>query len=185
MVKTIAVAGCMRHIGTTTQAIQALLTLKQFEKKACYLEMNHTGYLDNLLALYQRAEERDNKVCYLGVDLYKRTFAKAAMQSGIDYLIMDYGKISTETDEQSFKEQEIKIVVCGSKPNEILKTQELTEKPSYKDAYFIFSFVPEEDQKFVLEKMGKTASKVLFSNIIFDPYDMNQNSIKLYQKILK
>lgn len=185
MAKTIAIAGCIGHIGTTTQAIQAVLTVKQKGFKACYLEMNRTEYLDNLLGLYGQAEDKKNLVRFSGIDMYKRNFAKTISQKDWDFVIRDYGQANTDTfEETSFAEQPIKIIVCGSKPNEIFKTQDLLTDPMYDDAFFVFSFVPEEERISILSLMGRRAERTFFAGISFDPYELIADSVKCYQKII-
>ena len=185
MAKSIAIAGCIGHIGTTTQAIQAVLTLKQNNLKTCYLEMNRNDYLDNLLALYYQAENKRNMITFSGIDMYKRNFAKTVTQQKWDYIVRDFGVANTETfEESSFAEQPLKIVVCGSKPNEIFQIQDLLENPIYDDAFFIFFFVSEEERVSVLSSMGQRAEKTFFSGIILDPYKLESESVRVFQKII-
>jgi len=185
MAKTIAIAGCIGHIGTTTQAIQAVQMLKNERLKACYLEMNRTEYLENLTALYCQAEDKKNMVEFSGISMYKRNYAKTVNQQKWDYVVRDYGQANIETfEESSFAEQPLKIIVCGSKPNEIFKTQDLLTDPMYDDAYFIFSFVPEEERVSIISLMGSRADKTFFSGIILDPYVLMPESTKIFQKIL-
>lgn len=183
--KTIAVTGCIGHMGTTTQAIQAVLTIKQKGLKSCYLEMNRTEYLENLLALYGQAEDKKNFVKFSGVDLYKRNFAKTIFHKNWDYAVRDYGSADVDTfEETSFAEQQMKIIVCGSKPNEIFKTQRMLTEPMYDDAFFIFNFVPEDERVSILSLMGKRTVRTFFAGITFDPYILIPDSEKIYQKII-
>ena len=185
MAKTIAIAGCVSRIGTTTQAIQSVLTVKQSGLKACYLEMNRTGYLDNLLALYGTAEDRKNLIKFSGIDMYKRGYAKSISKKDWDYVIRDYGSASDESfEETSFAEQPLKIVICGSKPNEIFKTQDLLGNPVYDDSFFVFSFVPEEDRMAIKSLMGRRAEKTFFAGITLEPYELVADSVKTYKRII-
>lgn len=185
MPKTIAVAGCISHIGATTQAIQAVQVIKENGLKACYIEMNRTGYLDNVLALYAQAEDRKSFIRFSGIDMYKKNYAKSVVKQSWDYVIRDYGPANVGSfEEASYAEQPLKIVVCGSKPNEIFKTQDLLRDPIYDDAFFIFSFVPEEERVDLLSLMGDRSEKTFFSGIILDPYGVTPDSKKIFQKIL-
>lgn len=185
MAKTIAVAGCIGHIGATTQAIQAVKMIKDLGLKVCYMEMNRTEYLDNILRLYSQAEDKDSFVRFSGIDMYKRNYAKKVSKQNWDYIVRDYGPADVNTfEESSFAEQPLKIVVCGSKPNEIFKTQDLLVDPIYDDAYFIFSFVPEEERLDLLSLMGDRSNKTFFAGNVFDPYILTPDSKKIFQKIL-
>ena len=145
MSKTIAFSGCTDHIGTTTQAIQAILTVMENGQSACYLEMNKS----------------------------------------YNFIIRDYGNANLTTfEETSFSEQPIKIVVCGSKPNEVFNVQKLLSKPIYDDAFFIFNFVPENEKLAILPLMGNKQERTFFSDIIIDPFKLNPNSIGILNKIV-
>ena len=185
MPKTIAVAGCTRHIGTTTQALQAVKALIEAGFPTCYTEMNRTGYLRNLVRLYANANDKNDLVTFSGVTMYKRTHAKSMTRSGYEYIVRDYGAADEDTfEEASYAEQEIRIVVCGSKPNEIFKTQDLLINPIYDDAFFIFSFVPQDEQASILTLMGERADRTFFADLITDPFVLNQKSNTVFQKII-
>ncbi len=49
IIKTIAVAGVCHRIGTTTYAIQFTKLLNLLGKKACYIQMNQTQYVEQIL----------------------------------------------------------------------------------------------------------------------------------------
>ncbi|WP_373262157.1 hypothetical protein [Hungatella hathewayi] len=182
---TIAIAGCVGHIGTTTQAIQVVRVLSKIGYKVTYLEMNRTDYLNNLVNLYSNAMEEKDKVIYSGITMYKRNYANALSKGNFNYVIKDYGNADTETFEDiSFAEQDIKIIICGSKPNEIFKTQELLMDPSYDDAFFIFSFVPESERISIKSLMAERADHTFFTEIMTDPFIWSPDSAKLFQKII-
>ena len=185
MVKTIAIAGCIGRIGTTTQAVQAVLTLKQGGLKACYLEMNRTRYLDQLLTLYGAAEDEGSFIKYSGIHMYKGGYAKTAAKKGWDYIVRDYGQANIDSFEKtSFAEQPVKVITCGSKPNEIFAAQELLSDPTYEDAYFVFSFVPEEERLSIISLMGRRSGKTFFAGTAMDPYILIPDSVRTYHKIL-
>ena len=117
--------------------------------------------------------------------MYKKNYAKALSKGNFDYVIKDYGNTDTETFEEiSFAEQDIKIIVCGSKPNEIFKTQTLLMDPSYDDAFFIFSFVPENERISIKSLMAERADHTFFTEIITDPFIWSPDSAKLFQKVI-
>lgn len=182
--KTLAIAGCIGHIGTTTQAIQATMALQKMGK-SCYMEMNRTEYLERLVMLYSNAQDEKEKVIYSNIELYKRNFGKIISANKYDYVVKDFGSADLESfEESSFSGQKIKIVVCGSKPNEIFKTQEILRNPIYDDAYFIFSFVPEDERVSIASLMAERAEKTFFAEITTDPFLLTSDSVKMYNKIL-
>lgn len=184
--ESIAVAGCISHIGTTTQALQIVKVLSAAGASVCYLESNRNEYLKNLTNLYVCADELKDRVEYNGIVMYKRNHSKAAVGSGYDYIIKDYGNINSGNfEESSFAEQATKIVVCGSKPNEIFKMQSILSNPIYDDAYFIFSFVPENERVSVVSMMSQRAKQTLFAEIVMDPFNESKYSKDLVRRILQ
>lgn len=185
MVKTIAVTGCIGHIGTTTQALQAVKTLSRIGYSVCYKEMNKTNYLYNLSKLYSNAKDAKEFIEYENIIMFKRNSFRFSKESNFDYIVKDYGAADLESfEETSLSEQYTKVVVCGSKPNEIFKTQDLLLNPIYDDAFFIFSFVPESEQASIVSLMGSRADKTLFTGIIEDPFVYSPESANLFQRIL-
>ena len=185
MGNTIAIAGCVGHIGTTTQSIQAVRVLEKNGSRVCYIEMNRTNYLNNLINLYANIKDQKEKVVYSGISMYKKNYAKVVSKLNFEYIIKDYGNADADNFEEiSFAEQDIKIVVCGSKPNEIFKTQELLKNPIYDDAYFVFSFVPENERISIVSLMAERSERTYFSEIIMDPFIWSSESTKVYQRII-
>lgn len=180
----IGIAGSMSRIGTTTQAIQLAQVLKE-NYKICYVERNEKKYLNDLLNLYTTAKNKKNKIEYSGIEMYKNLPNLDNSLSKYDFVISDFGNINTRTfEEKSFKEQDIKIIISGSKPNEIFKTQVLLERSMYKDANFVFVFVPEEERVSIASLMRERRDKTYFSDIVLDPYKLENSSKQLYTRIL-
>lgn len=180
----IGIAGSMSRIGTTTQAIQLAQVLKE-NYKICYVERNEKKYLNDLVNLYTTAKNKKDKIEYSGLEMYKNLPNLDHSLSKYDFVISDFGNINTRTfEEKSFKEQDIKIIISGSKPNEIFKTQVLLERSMYKDANFVFVFVPEEERVSIASLMRERRDKTYFSDIVLDPYKLENSSKQLYTRIL-
>lgn len=69
---SVAVAGCLPRIGTTTQAIQIVKYLLYLNHRACYVQMNNSRYVENLDGYYADMVRDDQNLClsYSGVDMY-------------------------------------------------------------------------------------------------------------------
>ena len=99
-----------------------------------------------------------------------------------DILICDYGSITSPSfNKISFATQQIKFLVAGTKPGEITAVQNTLQSPIYTEAAYIFSFVPESDQKDILEMMCEKQDSVIFAATCFDPFDYVQCN---YDKLL-
>lgn len=184
--KSIAVVGTINRIGTTTQAIQILKCLLLNGYKACYVEMGNTGYVENLATFYESEVDEDlGKVTFENTDMYFKSEKIAEiLKLGYDYYIYDYGKFEdTNFNKISFLEKDLKIIVCGVKPNEMAATTEIIGNTFYSDASYIFSFVPESEQKEILELMEDKANLSYFSQYAPDPFTYCNSDI--YQKILR
>ena len=186
MSKVIAIAGCVGRIGTTTQAIQMIKLIQENNMTACYLENNKSNYLKQMVDLYCGVEDKGSRLKYQGIDFYKRNMIKKIPKDKYDYLIRDYGSASADAfEENSFAEQPVKIIVCGSKPNEIFQAQELLMDPIHDDCYFVFSFVPKQEEISIYSMMGKRAEKTFFTGCIYDPFHLEPESNKIYPLIIK
>ena len=54
----------------------------------------------------------------------------------------------------------------------------------YKDANFVFVFVPEEERVSIASLMREKRDKTYFSDIVLDPYKLENSSKQLYTRIL-
>ena len=182
---TIGIAGCMSRIGTTTQALQLVQVLKNIEKKVCYSEDNEKKYLERLVELYNRAEDKKNMIKFSNIEMYKPGFADRVKEKSYDVMVRDFGNIDRKTFNRiKFEEQDIKVIVCGSKPNEIFKLEPLLRNPLYDNAYFVFTFVPPEDKISIMAMMGSRKNRCFFAGITLDPFVLNPESVTLYQKLI-
>ena len=172
--KTIGLAGTISRIGTTTQALQFVRFLSEVKSFACYIEMNDHSYVEKALELYSGAvKQKSGAISFMDMDLYTKETAMAAQKKTYDYLVKDYGSLTDSSFQRvSFREQNIKILVCGSKPNEIFTLEERLKDRAFDDAFFIFSLSPEEDKESVLEMMEERQKRTFFASIQTDPFSM-------------
>ena len=172
--KTIGLAGTISRIGTTTQALQFVRFLSEVKSFACYIEMNDHSYVEKALELYSGAvKQKSGAISFMDMDLYTKETAMAAQKKTYDYLVKDYGSLTDSSFQRvSFLEQNIKILVCGSKPNEIFTLEERLKDRAFDDAFFIFSLSPEEDKESVLEMMEERQKRTFFASIQTDPFSM-------------
>lgn len=170
-IKTVGVAGSLCRIGTTTQAIQLVKYLKLMGYSTAYVEMNSNGYIDSLINYYEVKAGIDC-VIFEDVELYKREKILVANKKEYEYLIKDYGSIDgTEFESISFTEQEIRIVTCGSKPNELQAVERVLRNPVLEDIQYMFSFVPKEERAALKEMMDDYADRTFFVEYTPDPYE--------------
>jgi hypothetical protein len=172
--RTIGVCGTMDRIGTTTQCMQLVKYFIYKGYTAAYIEVSNNNYIELCKALYADAKVNKEKNCttFNSVDMYASNDTAFALAAKYDYLIFDYGNLlQPGFNKISFIEKDIKIFVAGSKPNEFDKIQPVLESITYKDAYYIFNFVPEGDKKDLLEMMCERAEKTMFSGYCPDPFD--------------
>ena len=182
---TIAVGGVMPRIGTTTQAIQIAMYLQDIGYQTCYVEMNTSGYLNGMCQLYRGIKRRNGCLEYKKLIFYDREgFQKVSKERAV-FMVKDYGCIKEPLfEEMSLLEQEIKLLVCGIKANEILDTELAIERFGEKCDGFLFNFVSSEDRKWIKRMMGEKAKKTYFTDFAPDPFTYTLSCAAVYQSFL-
>lgn len=150
--------------------------------------MSDHEYINNVKNLYHDVKEngRTGKTSYMDVEMYSKAYLPKALKQDYDFCIKDYGNIGDKNFEKtSFLEQEIKILVCGIKPNEIFQFQEILEEGQYEDANFIFSFVPKEDRDAIMALMEEKKNQTYFADYTPDAFLYTSTLNHAYKSILK
>lgn len=169
---TIAVMGIMHRIGTTTQAIMLTKYLMDSGYRAAYIEMNKSGYVRALADSYEgvREEKESGKIQYQGIDMFTRPEnIRDILDMPYTHYIYDFGSLSDEIP-MSWMEKKLKIVVAGSKPQELEAFRGVIKKIYRQDPAYIFSFSAEDERNAILSQMGKSAGKTYFSDYCPDPF---------------
>ena len=177
-IKTIGIAGVLPRIGTTTTSIQLVKYIEAQGYKAAYVEINSSCYLERCEKLYADIK-RDNVKKYLiynGVKMYMASNMGEVMSEAYNYIICDYGTvIDPAFNKVSFLEKDLNIFVAGAKANEIEFVQPMLQSQVYKEAKYIFNFVPESDKPDILEMMCEKKEDTFFNKCIFDSFDYVYN----------
>lgn len=90
----IGVAGCIKRMGTTTQALQIVKYLQFIGRKAAYFQMNASNFVEAVKDAYEQVtvDEDIGLVSYANTDMYYRTDKlQEVLNLDYDYLIFDYG----------------------------------------------------------------------------------------------
>lgn len=185
--QTIAVVGSQKRIGTTTQALQVAMYLQMLGYSSAYVEMNTNGYIELLTKLYVEVKQdrKVGKITYQGLDLYSKEQIEGLNRSEYTFLVKDYGTWGEEGfEELSFLEQDIRICICGSKPNEIYLAQEVIEKNYNRDIRYIFSYTPKTEQKNILQLMDEKREKTGFADYVPDPFSYTAHTNQMYRNVL-
>ena len=190
----ISVVGACHRIGTTTQAIQIVKFLLLQGKRAAYVELNNTNYVNRLQRLYDvpcSDEDKDaGRVTYESVDMYNKpqkiTDVLHGYYGAYDFLVYDFGCF-TDKDFNliNFLERDVRIIVGGTKPNEIDIVSAIIAKTLINDVFYIFSFCPPDEQSDVLELMENKAEQTVFAPLSPDPFLYAANNDTVYRKLIK
>lgn len=171
---SIGIAGACTRIGTTTHAIQIVKHLLYCGKKACYIEINGTGFVRDLLEAYmpESVNEEKGLVSFENVDLYYRQdLIPEILHMDYEYYVYDYGTFSDQDfNKISFMEKNIKVMVLGSKPNEIQKSTQLITSVFYQDIYYLFNFTAKADQDDLREMMEQKGERTFFTEYCPDMF---------------
>lgn len=171
--KNIGIAGANARIGTTTQAIQIIKYLMLCGYRAAYIEMNDHQWVKELKEWYEvQTDEESGKVTYCSVDLfYDQLKLKGVLKQGYDYYVYDFGVYSEpDFNKISFLEKDYQIFVCGCNPDEMRRACHLLKNSFYDDALYLYSFVPEADQKELSQLMEEKRRKTFFVPYTPDPF---------------
>lgn len=167
---TIGIGGCISRIGTTTVAIQMAKALNfDGSNNACVIEANNKKYVDSFISVAEdnSYEILDNDGFRINnVDIY-RNIKKINLikKEEYKYIIYDYGMIDVENDNSIF-EKDIVIFVCGYKPNEIVKSTQVTtaciKDYGMTNAFYIYNYVSEEQYEEIMEIQSPLIKKYTF-----------------------
>lgn len=186
--KSIGIAGVIPRMGTTTQAVQFVKYLLFKGHKACYIEMNEHGWVEELADAYTGTAKDPviGKVTYQDVDLfYKLEKLPEVLKLGYDYYVYDFGVFSElGFNKVSFLEKDLQIFLVGIKPGEFMKTYELIENNFYNNVIYIFNFCRDdkEEHEDTYELMGEKKNVTYFAPDCRDPFVFS--NAPLYEQIL-
>lgn len=186
--RTIAVAGAVPRMGTTTQAIQFVKYLLLKGYRACYIELNGHGWVKELREAYAgvEVEEGIGRATYADVDMYdKPEKLPEVLRKGYDFYVYDYGVYSERGfNKVSFLEKDFQVFTVGTKPGEFMKTYELIENNFYNQVSYIFSFIQEdeEERQDTYDLMQEKRSATYFATDCRDPFRFSGSDI--YERML-
>ena len=185
---TIGVAGTIERIGVTTQAIQLCKWLKMKGKNVCYIQMNDSGYVENLKVFYENVvvDEAQGCVSYENVEMYyDKARIDEILNRNYDFYVYDYGTITNEFFQKtSFFEKNYKIVVTGTKPTELNSFNQCMEELYHKHIHYVFSFVSEGDRENVMEMMSDKDKYSYLAGVTLDMFSLNSDNISNFEKII-
>ena len=187
--QTIAVSGCIDRIGTTTQAMQLVKYLVFRGHRACYIELNENGYIQALKELYEDGVSSDDgigRVTYQSVDMfYRKDKIADVLRLGYEFYVYDFGIFdAVGFSLVSYLEKNIKVMVCGIKPNEVGCMSEVLSSLYDKEIEYIFSFTHESDKKDILELMSDRAEHTFFAPWSPDPFVYSSQAGEQFEKLL-
>lgn len=174
-------------MGATTQALQFVKYLLFRGQKACYIQMNSSGYISALKQGYEIQSEDISlgRVTYQNVDLFEKQDKIAHVRRlDYDFYVYDYGVCTSPSFQRvSFLEKDRKFLVCGTSPEELRKTNDALSEFYDTDLQYIFNLVPENEHKDILSMMEEKASQVYFTIYTPDPFVYSSASNAMYQQI--
>lgn len=168
----IALVSSQSRIGTTTTALGFTSWLGSVGASVAYVERNDSGIISYLSDAYEMDEEAG------GYRLEKMWYGTQPPDAGFHFLIEDYGTDRPEVD------TDILLLVCGTKPYEIVHTMKLLEKYDTKPAFVLCPFVEASLQDTYVEAFQTDYHKVFF--LEYQPDCMNGSpNAKIFKIIIK
>lgn len=172
----IAVCSVVPRCGTTTTAFQMIGYLSLKGVTVAYVDMVNSDYIENLTKLYAGVQKMDTLTRYEDINMYENF---TDIHTEYDYIIKDYGCMKNESfNKISFLEQDVKVICCGIKPNEIFELTDILKDKDFDNAKFAFNFVPFDQREGILEQMGSRCENSIFLSFTPDPfsYDGSNNT---------
>lgn len=170
---TIAVLGTMHRIGATTQAVRLTKYLNESGYKAIYIESNQTGYAQALKDAYEGVSETAGILRYAEIDMLPESESRKlreVLDMPYTHYIYDYGTIE-EAAALNWIEKDMKVLVCGTKPQELPSFQKAIRLMYEHKPKFIFSFSAGSEHAAIKEMMSASAKDTFFSGYIPDPFE--------------
>ena len=181
---SIGVAGCMPRIGTTTQALLITSYLFYHDKSVVYAELTDNDFIRNLEETYTDVQTKNGVTVYNRLSLVRKEQIPG-LTDDVEYVVYDYGAANVKGfDAVSFSRCDIKLLCGGSKPNELLYMTQALGKDYAKDCYYMFSFVPRDDEQGIIEQMGKLKDRTFFSSYSPDYFTRVQKMDVLYNQFI-
>jgi len=184
---TIGVTGAGRRVGTTTQALQFVLFLKNSGNTAAYVEMHGKDHLSMYLNVFSEEVQKrsiinENHFTIHDIDIYRSARAMGEAKNNYSYVVCDYGDCSSN-ELNSFLERDIKVVVGCIKPYEVepLKTFFSIDCD---DINYIYSFVDSSLHQDVIKEMDTAGERTYFAGYTPNLFDYGSND-QIYAEILK
>lgn len=168
----IALAGSQSRIGTTTTALGFAAWLGSVGASVAYVEKHDGGIIPYLADAYEMEEEAG------GYRLEKTWYGTQTSEAGFHFLIEDHGTGRPEAD------ADILLLVCGTKPYEIVHTMALLEQYETKTAFILCPFVERALQDTYAEALQTDYHKVSFLGYQPDCMDGSPNA-KIFKDIIE
>ena len=185
--RTIAVAGAQSRIGTTTQALQIVKHLLLQGFTACYIQLDSSDYVRKIAEFYFDAIDIPDEglIQYQNIDMYyKQELITDILAKNYDYYVYDFGNVlDKDFTLMQFLEKDTKIIVCGSKANELPYMQTVLELMSGSNVEYVFSFTSETDRKDILDNMEDKKKHTHFADYVPDPFSYMPSSKELFSFI--
>jgi hypothetical protein len=186
--QTIAVAGCLDRIGTTTQAIQMVKYLNLMGYRACYIEVNRSGYVERVPESYRniKVDKRTKRIICDNVDMFRQQNIAVVNKMDYEFLVKDYGAVTESSFEKiSYLEQDFRIICGGIKPNEFHKVYDVLVDDIYEATGYIFSFVPNANREATLGFMEEKGDCTFFADYVPDAFTYSSTANNIYRTLLK
>ncbi len=182
--KKVAVVGVMERIGTTTACLQLVKHLMQQGKKACYIERNQTGFINNICSCFDGVGIFGDKTYYQNTDLYMADGINTAISEDYEYYIYDYGSLQS-ADIMSILEKDVIVLVCGSSPSEIGALTECYKLMyKYEEPFYLFNLTHQSERTEILSLQSGKKDKTVFMEYCPDPFLYSSDNSKAFDYIL-
>jgi len=191
---SVGICGTQSHIGTTHNALQIAVFLKEIGFRVCYVETHQNsqsnGQIYSIKEYHPKITINESKsmIQYSGLNLFYTGFEMAkVMADKYDFYVFDLGVLSKNNINQ-FLMRDVKIIVSGTKSWELKYLKETMILMGVGNlAYYLLNFSQKAEQSSLLNYLGVANTDSFFIEYQLNPFKsvITGANIETYKKIFK
>jgi len=191
---SVGICGTQSHIGTTHNALQIAVFLKEIGFRVCYVEAHQNAQSNGQIYSIKEhlpkitINEPKSMIQYFGLNLFYTGFEMAkVMADKYDFYVFDLGVLSQSNINQ-FLMRDVRIIVSGAKSWELKYLKETMFLMGVgKLAYYLLNFSQRIEQSSILNYLGVANTESFFIDYQPNPFEsvINGANIETYKKIFK
>lgn len=174
----IAVTSLHNGAGCTSIAFQLANFIVRSSGRAAYSEVNESGHLSVIAEYYRLEQIKEGLFRHKDVDYY----LDSGYSDGYNFTIFDFGYFDNYKDViEVFKDFDIVLFVCGSKPYEVKNLSKLDFQKEFSENV-LFNFCPDKLYLKDYEKENRDVHFLKYAPSLFNEGDNSEIYLSVLEK---